>query len=120
MATYGTCANMKWFHFEDGSNPYGVWGNRLDEFFRMIVKYQPEMVDENTFKCGKPVTYLSVKPITDYERNKTALREFAIEWQYRVAELNLSYGELAWYEDFFRQYGKRYGLLREFHENGIC
>lgn len=31
-----------------------------------------------------------------------------------------SYGELAELQSYFEQQGRRYGLLREFRENGIC
>lgn len=32
----------------------------------------------------------------------------------------LSYGEEADIEAYFNRYGKRYGLLTDFHENAIC
>lgn len=44
----------------------------------------------------------------------------AIEWQLDYGNHNYSYGELADFCEYFRRLGKRYGLLREFHENGIC
>ena len=31
----------------------------------------------------------------------------------------VSYGELAWMQRYFTIMGKRYGLLKEFRENGI-
>lgn len=30
------------------------------------------------------------------------------------------WSDLATWGEFFAKYGKRYGLMREFHENGIC
>ena len=109
----------KWFHFENGSNPYGVWGDRMDEFFRMIIAWQPRMTDANSFECPKEPTRAYSETV-DYQFRKSALRDFAIEWQRAVGDISMSYDELAWYEEFFTKYGKRYGLLREFHENGIC
>lgn len=53
-----------------------------------------------------------------YAKRKTEVREEAIEYSYSDEEL--SYGELADKQDYFRRLGKRYGLLREFRENGIC
>ena len=53
-----------------------------------------------------------------YEKRKTEVRAEAIEYSY--SEEELSYGELADKQDYFRRLGKRYGLLREFKENGIC
>lgn len=56
-----------------------------------------------------------------YKQNKEIARELAIQFQY-----NISMGVLySWYDIAeisarFERLGKRYGLLREFHENGIC
>lgn len=55
-----------------------------------------------------------------YEEYKEKYRQEAIEWQLDFNNHNYSWGELAYYGDYFTKYGKRYGLLREFHENGIC
>ena len=109
---------MKWFHFKDGSNPYGVYGDRQDEFFRMVVAWQPEMQDTNTFVCPKEPTPAYYRAV-DYKFKKEALREFAIEWQRAQADCVMSWGDVAWYNDFFETYGRKYGLLREFKENGI-
>ena len=53
-----------------------------------------------------------------YQKRKAEVREEAIEYSY--SEEELSYGELADRQDYFRRLGKRYGLLREFKENCIC
>ena len=53
-----------------------------------------------------------------YQKRKAEVREEAIE--YSCSEEELSYGELADRQDYFRRLGKRYGLLREFKENCIC
>lgn len=53
-----------------------------------------------------------------YRKMQEKIREEAIEWQ-NSCEEDLSYLELALIGDYFRKYGKRYGLLREFRENGI-
>lgn len=55
-----------------------------------------------------------------YEEYKEKYRQQAIEWQLDFNNHNYSWGELAYYGDYFTKYGKKYGLLREFHENGIC
>lgn len=54
-----------------------------------------------------------------YEKRKAEVRAEAIEYSYSFEE-GLSYEELADKQDYFRRLGKHYGLLREFHENGIC
>lgn len=55
-----------------------------------------------------------------YQKNKIRIEEEAINWQLEFSEHNYSYGELAEWCDYFYKMGKRYGLLKEFRENGIC
>ncbi len=54
-----------------------------------------------------------------YAERKADVRETAIDWQADFCNHNYSYGEIAYFEDYFTRLGKRYGLLREFRENGI-
>ena len=54
-----------------------------------------------------------------YQENKSRVREMAIDWQIEASENDYSYGELADFQDIFYRLGKRYGLLKEFRENGI-
>ena len=54
-----------------------------------------------------------------YAKRKAEVREEAIRWQNDFGEHNYSYGELADFSDYFTRLGKRYGLLREFRENGV-
>ena len=53
-----------------------------------------------------------------YQKGKERARAAAIEWQHTAPE-NLSYGELADAADHFERLAKRFGLVREFRENGI-
>ena len=55
-----------------------------------------------------------------YQEMKIEAREQAIDWQIETSEQNLSYGELADAQEYFEKQGRRYGLLQEFRENGIC
>ena len=54
-----------------------------------------------------------------YQLGKGIAREKAIQWQQEFNEHNYSYGELADFGAYFYKLGKRYGLLKEFRENGI-
>lgn len=54
-----------------------------------------------------------------YKERKEEIRDEAIDFQFEFEENNYSYGELAWYTRYFTIMGKRYGLLKEFRENGI-
>lgn len=61
---------------------------------------------------------LSRRP-KSYEEEKAAARDEAIEWQYEVSNNPMSWQEVAEWGNYFERLGRRYGLLREFRENGI-
>ena len=54
-----------------------------------------------------------------YQASKERVRNKTIEWQYDFDNHNYSWGELIWFYDYFEKMAKRYGLVREFRENGI-
>ena len=54
-----------------------------------------------------------------YAECKADLQNKAIEWSYSSGAANWYYSELTEIQAFFERNGKRYGLLREFRENGI-
>lgn len=55
-----------------------------------------------------------------YQQGKERTREKAVNWQLDFNNHNYSYGELYEFGVYFEKLGKRYGLLKEFRENGIC
>ena len=54
-----------------------------------------------------------------YQKAKERARNMAVEWQINFCDKSCSYGELAYYGEYFERLAKRYGLVREFKENGI-
>lgn len=54
-----------------------------------------------------------------YQERKEEARDRAIEWQREAGKRCLSYGELAEAGAYFLKLAKRYGLIKEFKENGI-
>ena len=58
--------------------------------------------------------------MSKYYERKEEIRQQAIDWQLDFSNRNYSWGELADWNDYFYKMGKRYGLLKEFRENGIC
>lgn len=56
--------------------------------------------------------------MTYAERKAKAIQE-ATDWQADFCNHNYSYGELAFFVAYFTKQAKRYGLIREFRENGI-
>lgn len=55
-----------------------------------------------------------------YQTAKANARQKAIDWQYHFAETSMSWETLIYWQSYFEKLGKRYGLLTEFRENGIC
>lgn len=55
-----------------------------------------------------------------YASNKAVARQEAIDWQNDLFRDNRSYKEMQEAAERFEKLGKRYGLLKEFRENGIC
>ena len=55
-----------------------------------------------------------------YQENKEKARQEAIKWQNEFAEKETTWEELREAQNHFRELAKRYGLVREFAENGIC
>ena len=54
-----------------------------------------------------------------YQKAKKRVRNNAIEWQNDFCNHDYSYGELIYWQDYFRGLAKRYGLVKEFETNGI-
>ena len=55
----------------------------------------------------------------NYTEHKEKARNEAIEWQHDFANHDYYWSELAEFSAHFEKLGRRYGLLREFKENGI-
>lgn len=55
-----------------------------------------------------------------YLQKKNAVR-FAVKthWEEKIAGKNVSWGEIAQFTNWAELCAKRYGLLKEFRENGI-
>ena len=54
-----------------------------------------------------------------YQERKEEARAEAIETQQKIQKLALCYGEIHNMSCYFYKIGKKYGLLKEFKENGI-
>lgn len=79
----------------------------------------PELYRE-TFTPEEWATVILDKLTGSYNDKQATLREKAIATQQAIASLEyIGYNELIDIEQYFTKYGKRYGLLKEFRENGI-
>lgn len=54
-----------------------------------------------------------------YQKGKEKARQQAIEWQKDFENQDYCWGDLIIYRQYFEDLGKKYGLLKEFRENGI-
>lgn len=77
---------------------------------RRLATLQPMRQAENEKRSENTMTY---------QQQKEKARQKAIEWQYENSQEPMSYGELANTTRYFMALAKRYGLVKEFTENGI-
>lgn len=54
---------------------------------------------------------------TNYQASKERARAIAIEYQ--AIDAPMSWGEIAELSDYLERLGRRFGLLREFRNNGV-
>ena len=105
------------FIFTDGTNPYITYSDQA--LIKMFSKYDVDMIGINSFIVNGPAAWYSVKPLTAREKMKAIIREIAQRWQDGFDRFNYSYFDFLNWQNFFEEYGRKYGLLREFKENGI-
>lgn len=55
----------------------------------------------------------------NYQKRKEQARQEAIGWKNSFALYSYSFEELYYIANRLKEIGKRYGLLKEFRENGI-
>lgn len=58
-------------------------------------------------------------PSLSQVKTKEEARTMAIDFQNWASEQNLSYSEIANYQNYFEKLGKKFKLTEEFKENGI-
>lgn len=104
--------------FSNGSNPYICFTN--EKFFEFVKNYSLEMVGTSSFIAHECQFLTIKKTVSSYEKAKTALRDFAVEFSNKQGDFSMSWGDRCEWSAFFETYGKKYGLLREFRENAIC
>lgn len=75
------------------------------------------IIKANTFKNKKDA--FSFYKRGKYAENKEIARQKAIDWQNETAKKDIFYSELVEKAEYFQKIAKRYGLIKEFKENGI-
>lgn len=74
-------------------------------------------IDGQNFYDQKELS--KMEPKMAYEEKKAQARQMGIDWQNEQAKKSSSYAEMIEQAEQFRKLAKRYGLTREFVENGI-
>lgn len=105
------------FEFYDHRSPYITTNNQT--LFEILRKYYYTQTGENSFYI-EGLREWNGKPKYNRENNKMLLEAIAQQWQADFVNFNYSYSDLVGWQNFFEEYGKKYGLLKEFHENAIC
>lgn len=103
-----------------GYEPYvSIW---IDAFLENIDLNQMMVQKwENLQKKIDNIDYSEdVNPKECFDSGREEARYAAICWQTRMAEDDLSYGEMNEIVFHLEELGTKYCLLGEFHENGIC
>lgn len=57
--------------------------------------------------------------MSKYQQQKERARERAVNFQLNFCEVSYSWRDLAEWGAYFSKLGKKYGLIKEFRENGI-
>ncbi|MFH1226855.1 MAG: hypothetical protein V1701_02990 [Planctomycetota bacterium] len=95
-------------------------GKEWNKFQNIIEKEINEFQEERQKMASNPGrSGAGDAPIRKEIRTKEDARQAAIDWQRWASEQSLSYGELAEHAAFFEALAKRFGLTKEFRENGI-
>ncbi len=100
----GVDAQLK--NFEALKRKLELKGARIDE--------APLIKDTQTWSVAND------KEWRTYGRQKAFVQDMARDWAVLQSYENFYWSDVAWWGDLFTKLGKRYGLMREFRENGIC
>lgn len=96
----------------------------IEQFNRISWSPAAEILDVLPLNIStKGMQFLTIRKnakISSYEKKQIVLRERAWRWQQILSESAISWGELGEVSAWFERMAKRYGLLTEFRENGIC
>ena len=101
---------------------YGVYLDKETNEYHGGVYDTWEQWYHDTFSpCCETVTLFEMKVRgKTYAQKKAAAEDQAIEYTNTCGLIPMSWGEVIAIGHYFSWSGKRYGLLREFRENGVC
>ena len=95
---------------------------RFDSYARMIeyitIERKGLYIGYTEFMDGTWIGYYKLKAV-DKIKSREDARNYAIDYQNWASNQNLSYGEIAEHQAELYALGKRFGLVKEFRENGL-
>jgi len=101
------------FEFFNGGNPYIA--KNPAAAFRVFCKYETIQTAAGMYKCISN----RIPPKTYREKQEIA-RDIAIQFQNSFSDGAVYFwSDLSNYQEFFETIAKKYGLIKEFKENGI-
>ena len=94
---------------------------KIDEINVNNIYYDWNQWHAETFRPQtKNIDLLALKVTgKTYQERKASARDLAVMYQLQWSALPWSWGEIAEIGAYFEKIGKRYGLIEEYHENGI-
>lgn len=102
------------FEHTNGANPYIATSNK--KMFEMFCNYYTTQLNSNCFVVNGLKQWNGKRTRQGY---KELVRAIALDWQGDFSQHHYSYCDIADWVNFFEEYGKKYGLLKEFRKNGI-
>lgn len=116
--------NLSAFSLDFSNCSNGYVGRSVGTLYKWLRGYDLAPVEDTTGNGRGWVLFFKATPrrrrLRTYAEMQDAARNLAIDWQDAATEWRMSYAECAAWGDLFTDLGRRYGLMREFHENGIC
>ncbi len=114
--------NLPAFSLDFSNCSNGYVGRSVGTLYRWLRGYDLAPVECVT--GGGWVLFFKATPrrrrLRTYAEMQDAARNLAIDWQDAATEWHMSYATCAAWCELFTDLGRRYGLMREFRENGIC
>ena len=105
------------FRFSDGSNPFITINNKA--LFEMFCNYDTvQEMEQGFYVIGARQTNGNRYKLT-YQDKKNIARATAQSWQDSFSCFCYSWDDLANWANFFEYIGEKFGLIKEFRENGI-
>lgn len=98
---------------------YGVDDTNI-EYSGVVYSY-PELYEATYNPMVEwQIVVLDIVSGKTYAEKKAFVHDLAVEWSHISGEVEMCYYDLCEIDEWFRKYGRRFGLMEGFKENCIC